>query len=108
MAYRHTIEELERVLGRRFDVLHVVGGGGRNRLLNRMTADAVGRRVIVGPHEATSAGNVLVQAMGAGEIASPDELRRIACEAFDTEVVDPTETAAWDARYLRFLELCGR
>ena len=44
LAYREKLDTLESILGRQFDVMHVVGGGGKNELLNQMTADATGRR----------------------------------------------------------------
>jgi rhamnulokinase len=61
--------------GRPVDVIHVVGGGSRNALLCRLTAEACERPVLAGPAEATSVGNVLVQAIAAGELGSLEELR---------------------------------
>ena len=102
LMYRHVLVRLEAVLDRRFDVLHVVGGGGKNTLLNQMTADAVGRRVVVGPHEATATGNVLVQAMGAGQIANLEQLRQVVAASFDLETYEPNQPHDWDRAYERF------
>jgi len=108
LTYRHVLGKLESVLDRRFDVLHILGGGGKNRLLNQMTADAIGRKVIVGPEEATAAGNVLVQAMGSGDVKDLQEIRNVVAESFETTVYEPANTAAWDAAYARFTGLLGR
>jgi rhamnulokinase len=108
LTYRHTLGQLERVLDRSFDVLHLVGGGGRNRLLNQMTADALGRRVVVGPYEATATGNVLVQALGAGHVSDRAHIRRIVANTFEPEVYEPRETEAWDQAYERFVDLLTR
>src|SRR5690606_11048533 len=54
LTYRQTLAQLERVLDKRFEVMHVVGGGGKNRLLNRLTAEATGLPLRVGPYEATA------------------------------------------------------
>ncbi|MEM9414027.1 MAG: rhamnulokinase family protein [Planctomycetota bacterium] len=105
LTYRQTLEQLEVVLGTRYDVLHVVGGGGKNELLNQMTADAIGRPVVVGPYEATAAGNVLVQAMGAGDVADLAAARQVIADSFEPVTVEPGDTAAWDAAYERFGKL---
>ena len=73
--YRQVLESLEALAGRRFDAIHIVGGGSRNALLNQLVADATGRTVIAGPSEATAIGNVLIQAIGAGELSELEEAR---------------------------------
>jgi len=64
LRYRNVVENLETLAGRRIEVIHIVGGGSRNSLLNQFVADCTGRRVVAGPSEATAIGNILVQAMG--------------------------------------------
>jgi len=108
LTYRHTLGQLEQVLDRRFDVLHIVGGGGRNGLLNQMTADAIGRRVVVGPYEATAVGNLLVQALGAGDVSDRAHIRRIVANTFEPEAYEPRDTPSWDRAYDRFVGLLGR
>jgi rhamnulokinase len=105
LTYARVLDQLESVLGRRFEVLHVVGGGSRNGLLNRMTADATGRLTLVGPAEATAVGNLLVQAMGCGEVADPADLRRIVHTSFPTETIRPRPDPAWDRARERFAAL---
>src|SRR5205814_6628082 len=83
VTYREKLATLESILGRRFQVLHIVGGGGKNELLSQMTADATGRRVIVGPYEATAMGNALVQAMATSEVRDVSHLRRIVANSFE-------------------------
>lgn len=69
LAYRRALAAAERLTGRSVAVVHVVGGGARNTLLCQLTADATGRPVLAGPVEATTLGNVLVQARTAGLLA---------------------------------------
>jgi rhamnulokinase len=83
--YREVLQTLESLTGQNFEVIHVVGGGSRNRLLNQITANATGRRVVAGPAEATAAGNALVQALGAGEIESLRRLREVTRRSFAIE-----------------------
>ncbi len=87
--YRQVLDCLENLSDRQIDVIHIVGGGSRNRLLNQFTADATGRRVIAGPAEATAAGNALTQAMGAGDIGSLEELRNVVRRSFEMEEFMP-------------------
>ena len=74
-SYRRTLAELEALTGARAAVLHVVGGAARNALLNQLTADACGRRVVAGPVEATALGNLLVQARALGDLPPGSTLR---------------------------------
>ena len=87
--YREVLEGLESLVGRPIRTIHIVGGGSRNRLLNQLVADATGRTVVAGPVEATAAGNVLVQAMGAGEVRGLGEVRAIVRQSFEIEKFQP-------------------
>ena len=89
VRYKEVLETLESLTGRSIDVIHIVGGGSRNRLLNQLAADVTGRRVIAGPTEATAAGNALTQAMGNGDIGSLEELRAIIRQSFGVEEFRP-------------------
>jgi rhamnulokinase len=102
LAYRDKLGVLESVLGRRFDVMHIVGGGGRNTLLSQMTADATGRRVVVGPYEATAMGNALVQAMALGQVRNLTHLRRIVAASSELAVYEPSNNADWNSAAERF------
>ena len=63
--YRWAIDRLEAMLGTTIRTIHVVGGGAKNALLCRFTADACARPVHAGPIEATAIGNILMQALAA-------------------------------------------
>jgi rhamnulokinase len=102
LAYREKLLAMESILQRRFDSIHIVGGGGKNTLLNQMTADATGRRVIVGPYEATAMGNVLVQAMAVGQVCDASHLRRAVARSTELAVLEPSSGACWDDAFQRF------
>ena len=88
--YRWVLERLEAVSGRDVRRIHVIGGGARNALLCRLTADITGREVLAGPVEATALGNVLVQARAAGELGSLAELRAVAAASAEPVAVEPS------------------
>jgi rhamnulokinase len=83
--YRQVLEGLEALTGRRLRAIHIVGGGSKHALLNRLVARATGRTVYAGPVEATAAGNVLVQAMGSGAIRDLEEARAVVRRSFEIE-----------------------
>ena len=103
--YRWTLERLEAVSGREIQRIHVIGGGSRNALLCRLTADLCGREVHAGPVEATALGNVLVQARGAGELGSLAELRAAAAASAEPTVHEPSGDGG--ETYQRFLAVSG-
>ncbi|MEM6392589.1 MAG: rhamnulokinase family protein [Planctomycetota bacterium] len=96
LEYAHALQAVEAVTGRHAVVLHIVGGGGQNGLLNRMTANAIHRPVVVGPFEATALGNGLTQAIGTGALAGLDELRAVVRHSFELETVEPDPTDPTD------------
>jgi rhamnulokinase len=103
LRYRNVVENLEALTGRKIEVIHIVGGGSRNALLNQFVADCTGRRVVAGPSEATAIGNILVQAMGAGELANLDEARAVVRNSFELTTVDPHPSVEWEQAYQRYL-----
>ena len=106
--YRLVLERLTKVTGRDVEVVHVVGGGVRNELLCRLSADLLGRPVHAGPVEATALGNVLVQARATGELGSLEEMRAVAAASARPAVYEPAQRRDdTDAVYGRFLEVTG-
>ncbi len=105
--YRLVLRNLEHVSGTNIQQIRVIGGGSKNRLLNQLTADATGRRVLAGPAEATALGNVAIQILAIGGAASLQEVRAIVDRSFLTEVFDPLETDKGEQQAERFEQHCG-
>jgi rhamnulokinase len=104
--YRFVIEELEHVTGTPVEAVHVIGGGARNELLCRLTADVTRRPVLAGPVEAAALGNVLVQLHAFGEVASLAEMRELVAASSEIRTFEPDpEAGAWEAMYGRFLDV---
>jgi rhamnulokinase len=103
LAYRRAVRQAQQLSGRDVDVIHVVGGGARNRLLCQLTADACGLPVVAGPVEATALGNVLVQAraLGAAGVTLAD-LRGLLRETQQLRRYEPRpDEQAWHAADVR-------
>jgi rhamnulokinase len=90
VRYKQVLEALEQLTGRQIKVIHIVGGGSRNALLNQLAADVTQRRVVAGPAEATAIGNALTQALGTGHIGSLEELRAMVRQSFEVEEFVPS------------------
>jgi len=104
LFYRRTLQEIEALTGRKILRLHLVGGGAKNTLLNHFTANALQIPVTIGPSEATSAGNVLVQALALGHLKSLEEARQIVRHSTVCETVHP-HAVSWEAAYDRLEKL---
>lgn len=102
---RQVLSWLERLVGRRMEAIHIVGGGALNQRLCQATADACGRPVIAGPVEATAIGNLLIQLLAAGAVGSIEEARAVVRQSFPVQEYTPRNTAAWDAAMERFVKL---
>jgi rhamnulokinase len=108
LRYRWVLERLEELLGRRLDVIHVVGGGCQNTLLCQFAADACNRTVLAGPVEATATGNVLVQAIGLGVLGSLAEAHEVVRRSFEVVPYTPHDPDKWHEPYRRFLGLIAK
>jgi sugar (pentulose or hexulose) kinase len=97
LAHRRAVEAAQRLSGTEVDAVHIVGGGARNELLCRLTADACGLPVLAGPVEATALGNILVQARSAHIVTGGlDTLRALLRETQEIQRYEPDgDPGAW-------------
>ena len=82
-SYKNTVEEIERVAGKKVDRVAIVGGGSKDGYLNRLTKEKSGKRVMAGPTEGTAVGNLLTQAISSGEIKNLKEARIVVKNSFE-------------------------
>jgi len=108
MKFRFVFERCEKLVGRRIEVIHIVGGGTQNRQLCQAAADACGRPVLAGPIEATAIGNLMMQAVAWGDVGSIAEAREVIRNSFPVDRYEPQNQAAWEEAYARFLKLLGQ
>lgn len=99
LKYRSTMESVEDVTKKPIEVLHIVGGGIKNGLLCQFTANATGKKVVAGPFGAAATGNILMQAMAAGQIKSLTELREIVRNSFRPKECQPRDKGLWRQQY---------
>lgn len=104
LNYNFIMEKLESLLDERIETLHIVGGGVRNKLLSQFSANALNRKVVTRPAEATAIGNALIQAIELGEIDSLEEGRKLVGNSIDLETYTPEEPEKWKKSYEEFYQ----
>jgi rhamnulokinase len=102
LRYRQVLDNLKELSANPIDVLHVIGGGSKNDLLNQFTASATGVSVVAGPSEATAIGNIMVQAVASGAVESVAAVRKSLSKSSELKQYEPQDTEAWKAGYERF------
>ena len=107
LCYRETLERIEDISGKKTPAINVIGGGSKETLLCKYTADACGIPVTAGPSEATAIGNIASQAIACGEIKDLSEARQVIRDSFDVETYEPdlSAKAIWDEGYEKFKKL---
>lgn len=105
MKYRWTVENMDKLMNRHTPVINIVGGGTKEPLLCKLTADACGRPVYAGPTEATAIGNLCVQLMAHAEISTLAEAREVVRNSFEIKTYEPENTEKWDENFERYCSL---
>lgn len=107
LFYRVTLRQLEGIIGRKIETLHIVGGGSQNQLLNQFAANSLQIPIVAGPTECTALGNILVQAIALGHLPSLASAREVVRESFAVATIKPQAASEWDAAFARFEKLLG-
>jgi sugar (pentulose or hexulose) kinase len=106
--FRIKLQQLEQILGVKYECLNVVGGGTQDCMLMQLTADCLGIPVLAGPVEATAIGNIMAQAITDGDVSNLAAAREIIKTSFDVQEYQPVtaDKAGWDNAVERFQSLC--
>lgn len=99
LKYRFALDQLGQATGKHFSSLHILGGGTKDGLLCRMTADCTGIPVIAGPVEATALGNILIQLVALGEVKDIEEGRALIAAAEPVKRFAPSAQDDWNRAY---------
>ncbi len=102
LKYRAVLDRLKQVSPFSIDVLHVIGGGAKNDLLNQLTANAIGLPVVAGPSEATAVGNIMVQAKALGLVDDMTSMRTYIAKSIETKRFESTDAELWGSAYDKF------
>ena len=96
LIYGAEWKRLEKLTGKSFEALHIVGGGSNVALLNQLTANVIQKPVIAGPGEGTAIGNLLVQLIASGTFSNLGEARAFLKEEISLKEFFPDFTIETD------------
>ena len=105
LKYRLTFDGIKDCTGKSYDRIHVMGGGTKDKLLLKMTAQSCDVDVYGGPIEATALGNVAIQLISCGAVSGIKEVRKIIAEGENLTLYKPENNEAWQEAYKKFSEI---
>lgn len=105
LRFKFNLDILEQLTSKKIDLLCLVGGGNKNRVLCKWIANATGITTILGSAEATAIGNFLMQLKSTGEIKTLNEGRNIVVDSSEMIIYEPEEKERWNEEYSRYLKI---
>ena len=88
-CYRDNFEKIRNIAAKDTSVLHIIGGGSRDQYLNQLTANALGMKVIAGPVEAASIGNICIQKCYSDKGWTLEKIRSVVKQSFALQEFQP-------------------
>jgi len=85
-SYKKCVEQIEALSGNTIPSIQIVGGGSKDRYLNKLTSKYTGKPVYTGLTEATALGNILTQLMS-DQTLTLTQARQIVKNSFDIKAV---------------------
>ncbi len=105
MKYKYTFNKLGEIANKKYTKINMLGGGIKDKLLCRLTADACNAEVLAGPTEATVMGNIAVGYYALGEIKDFADIRKTVSNSTDIKHYLPENPEAWEEAYERYLKI---
>lgn len=87
LSYKNAVETIEKITGKSFKEIHIVGGGSSDKYLNTLCKNKTGKKVFTGLKEATATGNIIAQLIFFGECKNLSDARNLILNSFDIEEV---------------------
>ena len=107
LKYRYVVDQLQCATGKRFEALHMLGGGIQSGLLCQLTADSCQIPVIAGPVEATALGNIMIQLTVLGALKDIDEGRTLIAKNETLKRYSPEQPELWNKAYENYIKILG-
>ena len=107
LKYRLTFDGIMECTGKKYDRIHIMGGGTKDKLLLHMAAQSCNVDVYGGPIEATALGNIAIQLISSGEIADIKQARKIIAQGENLKLYSPENRDMWEEAYNRYTQIIG-
>jgi len=105
LAFTSSIRQLEQITGNKIEIIYMVGGGARNRLLCQWTADSLDIPLIACPVETTATGNILLQMVATGEARDMLEAKEILINSIELDHFEPSGSLSWKDKFEKYLKV---
>ena len=102
LKYRMAFDEIKECTGKEYGTIHLMGGGAKDGLLCKMTANSTGCTVSAGPVEATAFGNIAMQLIADGAIPDLTAARKIIAASGSVKTFLPDDTGVWEEAYQKY------
>ena len=108
LAYTLSIRQLEDIINKKIEVIYIVGGGSKNKLLCQWVSDALSLPVVSGLAETTATGNILLQMIAMGEARDIGEAKKILLNSVKLKYYEPIDTSIWQDKYDKYKKILIR
>ena len=105
MKYYWGIKKLEKLTGRTFESINILGGGSKDKLLCQLTANVANKPVYAGPSDATALGNILSQLIAHGKVKDIIEGRSLVRQSYSSDEYIPQNIGITKEKYEEFIRL---
>lgn len=99
-CYEKAVQNLEEIVGKTYDSIHIIGGGSNAAYLNQLTANATGKVIYAGPGEASAIGNILAQMVRNNEFKDLQSARKCVRESFEIKIYIPEKRRKGEREYV--------
>jgi len=108
LAFTLSIRQIEDITKKKIEIIYMVGGGSKNKLLCQWISDALGLPVVSGLAETTATGNILLQMIALGEAKGIGEAKKILLNSVKLKYYEPVDTLIWQDKYEEYQKILIR
>ncbi|MCL4377141.1 MAG: FGGY family carbohydrate kinase [Actinobacteria bacterium] len=93
------LNKLEKIISKKIEIIYLLGGGSKNKLLCQWISNASSLPVYAGPQESASAGNLITQLIADKEIKNIEEGRKICKNSLEIISYEPLKDTEWEDKF---------